>query len=232
MIAAVLPALDEEESIGPLVAELRTQVDVVVVTDNGSGDRTSAVARASGAIVVEEPRRGYGFACLAGIERARETGADVLVFLDADGSDDPKEVRRLTDPIVAGEADLVLGVRTRIASNRSAMTSIQRFGNWLAPELMRLMLGARYHDMPPYKAIRLAALDSLQLSDTGYGFTIELLVRAHAFGLRTREIDVQCRARTGGRSKVSGTVGGSMKAATKIVYTIGKHALSRSSRPS
>jgi glycosyltransferase involved in cell wall biosynthesis len=225
MIVAVLPALDEEESVGSVVSELLPRVDSVVVVDNGSRDRTSAVARANGAVVVEEPRRGYGRACLAGIERARALGADVLLFLDADGSDDPSEAGRLTGPVVAGEVDLVLGVRTRVSMNRSRMTPVQRFGNWLAPALIRVSLGAPYHDMPPYKAIRLSSLDALKLSDTGYGFTIELLVRAHATRLRIRQIDVRCLPRKGGRSKVSGTVSGSVRAASKIVYTIARHAL-------
>jgi glycosyltransferase involved in cell wall biosynthesis len=226
---AVLPALDEEESVGFVVSELGPRVDAVVVVDNGSRDRTSAMARANGAVVVDEPRRGYGYACLAGIERARALGADVLLFLDADGSDDPSEAGRLTGPVVAGEVDLVLGVRTRLSTNRSCMTPVQRLGNWLAPTLMRLTLGADYHDMPPYKAVRLSALDALRLSDTGYGFTIELLLRAHALGLRVRQIDVRCLPRKGGRSKVSGTMRGSVKAASRIVYTIARHALSSQS---
>jgi glycosyltransferase involved in cell wall biosynthesis len=226
MIVAILPALDEEGSIGSVIGGLRGRVDTVVVADNGSRDRTASVARENGAIVTVEPRRGYGHACLAGIDRARQLGADIVVFLDADGSDDPSEAPTLTEPVLAGEADLVLGVRTGLAANRAAMTQVQRFGNWLAPWLMNVTLGAHYRDMPPYKAIRLASLDMLRLSETGYGFTIELLIRAHAARLRVREVEVRCLARRAGRSKVSGTVVGSAKAASKIVYTIGKHALS------
>jgi glycosyltransferase involved in cell wall biosynthesis len=226
MIVAILPALDEEASIGPLVAALRGRVDAVVVADNGSRDRTAIVARENGAIVSLEPRQGYGHACLAGIDQARRLGADIVVFLDADGSDDPSEAPTVTGPVLAGEADLVLGVRTGLAANRAGMTPVQRFGNWFAPWLMRVALGAHYHDMPPYKAIRLASLEMLRLSDTGYGFTIELLIRAHAAGLRVREVDVRCLPRSAGQSKVSGTLVGSAKAASKIVYTIGKYALS------
>ncbi|HEX9295106.1 MAG TPA: glycosyltransferase family 2 protein [Polyangiaceae bacterium] len=225
MIAAILPALDEQESIGYVVGGLEPHVDAIVVVDNGSRDATAHVAAARGAVVVSEPRRGYGYACLAGIGRAKELGANVVLLLDADGSDDPDEAPRLLRPVLDGEADLVLGVRTGLAANRSHMVPVQRFGNWFAPWLMRLTLGATYRDMPPYKAVRLSALDALALSDTGYGFTIELLVRAHASGLRITQIDVSCRPRIGGQSKVSGTVGGSIKAASKIVYTIGKHAI-------
>jgi len=223
VIVAVLPALDEEESIGKVVRSLGSRVDAVVVVDNGSRDRTSHVAAAHGALVVSEPRRGYGYACLAGIARARELGASVVLLLDADGSDDPGEAPRLLGPVLEGDADMVLGVRTRLLSNRSAMAPVQRFGNWFAPWLMRTLLGANYHDMPPFKAIRSSALDELALSDTGYGFTIELLVRAHTAGLRITEVDVSCRPRLAGQSKVSGTIVGSIKAASKIVYTIGKH---------
>ncbi len=153
------------------------------------------------------------------------------MFADADGSDDPVEAPRLIDPVVRGEVDMVLGVRMRVEANRLRMAPVQRFGNWFAPWLMRLALGAPFHDMPPYKAVRVAALDSLELSDTGYGFTIELLIRAHAAGLRVLEADVSCLPRRAGHSKVSGTLGGSIKAASKIVYTIGKYALSAKASP-
>ena len=195
-----------------------------MVVDNGSTDETSRVARNEGAIVVSEPRKGYGYACLAGIRRAKDLGATTILFLDADGSDDPSEAGTLLEPILAEEADLVLGVRTRNTANRSSMAPVQRFGNWLAPSLMRVLLGAPYHDMPPYKAIRCSRLDSMDLSDTGYGFTIELLIRAHAQGLRIVERDVMCRARRAGDSKVSGTLRGSAKAAARIISMIAKHA--------
>jgi glycosyltransferase involved in cell wall biosynthesis len=224
VIVAVIPALDEEACIGDVVRGIAPHVDRVVVADNGSRDRTADRARDAGAVVVREAQRGYGAACLAGIARARALGASIVLLLDADGSDDPSEAPRLIAPITAGHADLVLGVRTRASIAPGAMTPVQRFGNWLAPRAMRLVTGARYHDMPPFKAIRRDALDALALTDRGHGFTIELLLRAHATHLRVREVTVHCRARMGGVSKVSGTLEGSARAAAKILVTIARHA--------
>lgn len=224
MIVAVVPALDEAGSIGPVVRQLRHEVETVVVVDNGSIDDTAQIARREGALVVSEQRRGYGYACLAGIQRAKELGATIVLFLDADGSDDPSEANRLLRPILEGQADFVLGVRTGNPSNRSSMTSAQRFGNWFAPWLMRVLFWAPYHDMPPYKAIRSSTLNALQLTDTGYGFTIELMIRAQASRCRIMERDVMCHPRIAGKSKVSGTLRGSSKAAVRIVSTIVKHA--------
>jgi glycosyltransferase involved in cell wall biosynthesis len=221
VIAAVVPALDEAGAIGEVVRGLRAHADQVIVVDNGSRDATAAIARAAGADVVWEPRRGYGRAMLAGIARARGLGAGVIVTADADGSDDPADLPRLLAPLSSGRADLVLGVRADVEA--CAMTPVQRFGNWFAPLAMRLLAGARYADMPPFKAIRASALDRLQLEDTGHGFTIELLLEAHAARLRVVEIDVRCRARRAGVSKVSGTLVGSARASAKILWTILRH---------
>jgi len=233
MIVAVLPALDEEASIGPVVRGLLdgvASIDRVIVADNGSRDGTAQVAARAGAVVVGEPRKGYGAACLRGIAFARSLGADIVLMLDADGSDDPADAARVLDPVVAGRADLSLGVRTAASTERGAMTPQQRFGNWLAPRLMRLTVGARYSDMPPYKAIRIEALERLELRDTGHGFTIELLLRAHALGLRVDEVVVSCRRRHAGESKVSGTVRGTLRASMAIVTSIARHAAARQLR--
>ena len=224
LAVAVLPALDEEGSVARVVRELAPLVDRVVVVDNGSRDRTARIAQEAGADVVVEPERGYGAACLAGVGRARALGAEVLLFLDADGSDDPAEAPRLLAPVRAGEVDLVLGVRPPHVAEPGALTPVQRFGNWLAPLAMRLATGARYRDMPPYKAIRLDAFDRLDVRERGHGFTIELLLGAHAARLRVREIDVRCRVRQAGVSKVSGTVVGSARAGARILGTIARHA--------
>ena len=224
MLVAVIPALDEAACIGEVVEAVRAHVDTVVVVDNGSRDATAAVAAAHGAVVAEEPQRGYGAACLRGLARARELGASVVVLLDADGSDDPDDVPRLLAALRDG-AELALGVRTRDTTEAGAMTRTQRFGNWLAPLLMRAIVGAGYHDMPPLKAIRREALDRLALTDTGHGFTIELLLRAHRAGLRVAEVPARCRSRRGGKSKVSGTLVGSTRAAVRILYTIARHAV-------
>ena len=224
-IVAIMPALDEEACVGDVVRGIAPHVDVVVVVDNGSRDRTASVAREAGADVVAAPVRGYGRACLAGLARARALEADVVLFLDADGSDAPADAPRLIDPVVRGDVDLALGRRRRGLVEPGAMTSVQRFGNWFGPALMRIGLGAPYHDMPPFKACSLAALELLGLSDTGHGFTIELLIKAHRAGLRVVEIDVRCRARMGGVSKVSGTVVGASRAAAKIVSTIARYTV-------
>jgi glycosyltransferase involved in cell wall biosynthesis len=224
VIVAVIPALDEEGNVGDVVRGVAPYVDVVVVVDNGSRDRTATVAAEAGAEVVRESVRGYGAACLAGVAAARAKGATTILFLDADGSDDPRDAPRLLAPIRDRSADLVLGVRTRETTERGAMMPVQRFGNWLAPAMMRALVRAPYTDMPPFKAIDARALDSLALDDRGHGYIIQLLLRAHARGLRVREIPVACRVRRSGKSKVSGTVRGTVRASVKIVSTILRHA--------
>ena len=229
-IVSVIPALDEEACIGDVVRDIRPHVDHVVVVDNGSVDRTREVAENAGALVVQESRRGYGYACLAGMARARSLQADIVLFLDADGSDLPDDAPMLLRPIAAGQADLVLGVRTRKLTERGAMTRAQRFGNWLGPALMRVTMGASYRDMPPFKACTMAALDRLELTDTGHGFTIEMLTRAHSSELRIVQVDVHCRVRLGGTSKVSGNLRAASRAAVKILSTIVRHAVKERAR--
>ena len=225
MIVAVIPALDEEACIGEVVRGIAAHVDAVIVVDNGSRDATAARAKDAGAVVEVERRRGYGAACLAGVARARALGADVVLFLDGDGSDDPSEAPSLLAPVARGEADLVLGIRTAQSTEPGAMAPVQRWGNWLAPRLMRVLAGTSYRDMPPYKAITVAALDALALTDTGMGYIIEMLLKAHALGLRVSEVEVACRRRRTGASKISGTVRGTVRASTKITSTILVHAL-------
>jgi glycosyltransferase involved in cell wall biosynthesis len=225
VIVAVIPALDEEMNVADVVSGIAPHVDRVIVSDNGSRDATAARALDAGADVVHEPERGYGAACLTGIARARELGADIILLLDCDGSDDPQDAPRLLAPILEGVADLTLGIRTPESAAPGAVLPVQHFGNWLALGLMRLATGARYRDLPPFKAIRRTSLDPLGLTHRGHGFTIELLLRAHIERLRTREIVVGCRARRGGKSKVSGTVRGCMRASSNIIATITRHAL-------
>lgn len=220
---AVIPALDEEDAVAGVVRGISPHVDVVIVVDNGSHDATADRARDAGAEVVREPRRGYGAACLAGVERARALGAGVVLFLDGDGSDNPADAPRLLAPVECGDADLALGVRAHV--QRGAMAPVQRFGNWFAPLLMRVAVGAHYHDMPPFKAITMTALDRLALDDAGMGYIIQMLLRAHTMGLRVLELDVAYHVRRAGSSKVSGTVVGTARASTKILWAIGRHAV-------
>lgn len=225
MITAILPALDEEATVAKVVEGVLPHVDTVVVVDNGSRDATVLRAQSAGADVVSEPRRGYGRACLRGVERARELGSELLVFLDADGSDDPEDIPRVLAPLHSGAADLALGCRSAERIESGSMTATQRFGNWLAPLLMRWTTGAPYHDMPPMKAFALATFDELKVRDEGHGFTIELLLKAHAAGLRIEEVPARCRRRAGGTSKVSGTVAGTLRASAKILTYVTRYAV-------
>jgi glycosyltransferase involved in cell wall biosynthesis len=219
-VAAILPALNEETAIPTTLDELASlQIAQVIVVDNGSSDRTAEVARAHGAQVVCEPRRGYGAACLAGIA-ALSPQVEIVVFMDADGSDDPGELHRLVEPIAAGRADFLLGSRVLGEREVGSLTPQQRFGNWLATHLLRLLYGARYSDLGPFRAIRRDALAQLEMRDTGSGWTIEMQIKAHSAGLRTVELPVRYRRRRAGRSKVSGTLTGSVRAGAKILWTI------------
>jgi len=222
-IAVVIPALDEEKAIPPTLADLESLglLASTVVVDNGSVDRTSVVARAAGARAVPEPRKGYGSACLRGLDFVRREipGTRVVVFLDADRSDDPRMIPDLVAPILGGQYDLVLGSRALGRSEPGAILLHQRFGNALACGAIRAFFGHRYTDLGPFRAIRLAALDRLEMADTGFGWTVEMQVKAVQAGLRIREIPVPYRPRVG-RSKISGTVSGSAKAALKIGWTV------------
>lgn len=226
-IAVIIPALDEEQSIGATldsVAVLGAAPTIVV--DNGSIDRTAEVAEAHGAQVIRETRRGYGYACLAGIA-ALPLHAQVIVFLDADGSDDPADLPHLIEPIVRDEADLVIGSRLIGDAESGAMTMMQNFGNRLAAALMRVLFGARFTDLGPFRAIRRDALEGLSMRDTNYGWTIEMQIKARRLGLRTLEVPVRYRKRRAGRSKVSGTLRGSFLAGIKILWTILRYRLSQ-----
>ncbi len=220
-VVVVIPALNEEQSLPLVLAEL-PPVDAVIVVDNGSTDRTAEVARAGGAEVAHEPRRGYGQACLTGIARARELSADILVILDADHSDHPEELPLLTGPIIAGEADLVLGDRSRTAE-RGAMPFQQRFGNALTVRLIARQTGHRYADMGPFRAISMTALEGLGMVDRTWGWNVEMQMKAVAAGLRVREVPVRYRQRIG-QSKISGTARGVARAGAKILWAVWRYS--------
>lgn len=220
----IIPALDEEASIGRVLGDLPAGlVDECIVVDNGSRDRTAAVARAYGASVVREAERGYGAACLAGLE-ALDPDCEVVVFLDADYSDHPEELSRILGPILDGTADFVLGTRTLERRARAALTPLQRWGNWLTTTLVWWRFGHRYTDLGPFRAIRRDALLALRMRDRTFGWTIEMQIRAVRRGLRVVEVPVRYRPRIG-VSKISGTLSGSVRAGTKILYTVLKHAV-------
>jgi glycosyltransferase involved in cell wall biosynthesis len=189
----------------------------VVVVDNGSTDRTAAVARAFGATVVAEPRRGYGSACLAGVGAAGTGG--IIVFLDADRSADPAEIPDLIQPILDGRADRVIGSRILGPRERGALLPQARFGNALAALLIRMLFGRRMTDLGPFRALTRDAWDRIAPDDPAFGFPVQVQVRARARGLRVAEVPAGYRRRIG-RSKISGTISGTFGAGWGIISTI------------
>jgi glycosyltransferase involved in cell wall biosynthesis len=228
IVDAVIPALDEEEALPGVLRELSaTVVRRVVVVDNGSRDRTVERARAGGAHVAAEAHRGYGAACLRGIAecRAHTPLPDVIVFLDADGSDDPAELDRLLQPIAAGRAELVIGSRVipGAAVERGALSPQARAGNLVATWLIRALYGVVHTDLGPFRAITLDALERLDMRDRDWGWTAEMQVKAIRRGVALVEVPASWRRRRGGRSKISGTVKGVIGAGYKILTTIARH---------
>ena len=220
----MMPALNEADALPFVLRDLATLratgvLREVVVVDNGSRDRTADIASAGGATVLHEPQRGYGAACLRGIAHLRPDPPDVLVFMDADRSDDAGEIPALLQPILAGSADLVIGSRTLGRRQPGALTPQARFGNWLATRLIRWRWGFPYTDLGPFRAVRFAALEQLGMRDRDFGWTVEMQVRALQHGLRVAEVPVSYRKRIG-KSKISGTVSGSLKAGVKILATL------------
>jgi glycosyltransferase involved in cell wall biosynthesis len=218
-VSVVIPALNEEEPIGDVVRAIpRAVVDEVLVVDNGSTDATAERARAAGARLVSEPRRGYGRACQAGIA-AVAADCEIIAFLDGDGSDCPELLPLLIEPILAGKQDFVIGSRIRGRREPGSMNPPQLIAGWLAGLLLRLLYGVRYSDMCPFRAIRRDALQRLGMAEETYGWNLEMQMRAARAGLRILELPVDHRNRRGGRSKVSGNLSGSLKAVGRIVWT-------------
>ena len=229
----MIPARDEAASVGRVVEGLRGQpvsLAEIVVVDNGSTDGTAEAARAAGATVVAEPRPGYGRACLAGTAHLADAPPEVVVFADADLSDDPDDLGALLAPIRDGAADLAIGSRVlgqragRV--ERGALLPQARWGNALACALVRLRWGARFTDLGPFRAVRWRSLQRLGMRDETFGWTVEMQVRAVRAGLRCAEVPVAYRRRVG-RSKISGTVSGVVRAGAKILWTVGRHAVAR-----
>ena len=211
-VVVIVPALDEEEAIGQVLSEIPSYVASVVVVDNGSTDATADIARGHGAVVVSEPRRGYGRACLAGLSAVPD--ADIVVFLDADRSDYPADMTALVEPILTDEVDLVIGYRGGVGRPAWA-----RLGTATCVGLINRGWHACYRDLGPFRAVRRAALDRLAMSDQTYGWTIEMQVKAAEANLRVLEVPIAQRERVG-RSKISGSVGGTVRAGKRMLATI------------
>ena len=219
IVAAVIPAFNEEAAIGSVVRDaLAEGVDEVLVVDGGSRDETVERARAAGARVIVEPRRGYGQACATGALSAR-VDADILVFLDGDGSDVVSFMQAIVGPVLADEADFVMGSRLRGDREAGAMTYPQIVAGWVSGALIRARYGARFTDMSPFRALRRDTLEALAMRETTFGWNLEMQMRVAALGLRILEIPVGCRLRRGGVSKVSGNAAAILPATWSIAGT-------------
>lgn len=228
-VSIIIPALNEAESIGRVVAGVPwDQIAECIVVDNGSSDGTAEVARAAGARVIESAR-GYGAACLAG-SRGALPGSDILVYMDGDGSDTVADFPRLVAPIAAGEADFVIGSRIKGIREPGSMLPSQVFAGHLVGALVRILQGVRYTDMGPFRAIRRTSLEQMGMSELTYGWNLEMQIKAAQFGLRIQEITVGYRNRFGGVSKVSGDWKASLVASMRILRVLFRVGLQRSRR--
>lgn len=224
-VSVIIPAFNEEESIGKVIADIpKACVQEIIVVDNGCLDQTAEVARAAGARVVREGRRGYGSACLAGI--AALNAPEIVVFLDGDYSDFPSEMPLLLQPILAGDAEMAIGSRIRGGREKGALLPQARFGNALATFLIQLLFHVHYTDLGPFRAIRYERLLSMDMQDKTFGWTVEMQVKAAKMGLRVCEVPVSYRKRIG-QSKITGTLKGTILAGYKIITTILYYGLVR-----
>ena len=225
IIKVIIPAYNEADSIGKVVDDIPAIVEEVIVINNGSTDATEEIARKAGATVLQESRKGYGYACLRGLEylERKDKKLDIVVFLDGDYSDYPEELGKLVAPIMEGNIDMVIGARVKELREKGSMTSPQIFGNWLATSLMKLFFGARFSDLGPFRAIKYSKLLQLDMEDKTYGWTVEMQLKALKHDLTYVEVPVHYRNRIG-VSKVSGTIKGAFMAGVKILGWIFKYS--------
>lgn len=224
-ICVIIPAFNEAKSIGKVIDDIPDElVREVIVVNNASKDETVLRAENAGATVIDEPRRGYGNACLKGIDHLKqmERPPEIVVFLDADYSDSPDEMDRLVKPIIEQNFDMVIGSRALGNREKGAMQPQQIFGNWLATRLMKLFYGIKFTDLGPFRAIKFEKLLELDMQDKTFGWTVEMQLKAAKQGLRSTEVPVSYKRRIG-VSKISGTLSGTVKAGYKIIYTIFKY---------
>ena len=228
IVDLIIPAFNEELSIQKVLVDIPMDiVREIVVVNNNSTDNTQLVAKENGAKVIDETRKGYGNACLKGIEylSSKTIRPDIVVFLDADYSDYPEQLKLLVDPIKQKEKDLVIGSRVMGVAKKKSMTIQQRFGNWLATRLIHLFYGFRFTDLGPFRAIDFKKLLDLKMTDKTYGWTVEMQLKAVKNKLRIMEVPVNYRKRIG-VSKISGTIKGTILAGYKIISTIFKYSFS------
>lgn len=223
-IAVIIPALNEESSIGLVLDEMPTEMDRIIVIDNGSTDATADIARSKGATVVCEPHRGYGAACLRGIAALHNVPPDVVLFCDADHSDHPDDALQIASVVCSGSAQMCIGSRVLGERERGALTPQQIFGNWLATTLIRWRWGRRFTDLGPLRAITWQLLTEMAMEDRTWGWTVEMQIKAARMNASVVEFPARYRRRIG-QSKISGTLVGSAKAGYKILLTIGRYAI-------
>ncbi|WP_420570633.1 glycosyltransferase family 2 protein [Kordia sp.] len=225
IIKVIIPAYNEEDSIANVIREIPKDVTEIIVVSNNSTDNTEVNAKAAGTTVLKEPRKGYGYACLKGMEYIanQEVKPDILVFLDGDYSDYPEELTKIVSPIIKDDIDFVIGARVKSLRENGSMTPQQVFGNWLATFLMKLFFRAKFTDLGPFRAIKYDKLLQLQMEDKTYGWTVEMQLKALKQKLSYVEVPVRYKKRIG-ISKVSGTVKGTIFAGVKILGWIFKYS--------
>lgn len=216
-ISVIIPALNEEESIGKVISEIPKFVDEIIVVDNGSTDNTPKAVIENGAKLITENKKGYGKACLSGIKNLKNK--DIIVFLDGDYSDYPSEMSLIIEDIIQEKSKFVIGSRITGKLQKGAMPPVAQFGNWLAPFLINLFWGLKFTDLGPFRAITYSALSKMDMIDQNFGWTVEMQIKAAKLKIPCTEVSVSYRKRIG-TSKVSGTIIGSVKAGYKILYLI------------
>jgi len=223
IIRVIIPAFNEENAVGKVIAEIPSEVSEIIVINNNSNDSTKVVAKEAGATVLDEPTQGYGRACLKGIDYVSKlpSQTDIIVFLDADYSDFPAELTQVVQPIISDDIDLVIGSRKTGDRAKKSMTPQQVFGNWLATFLIKTLYKVEFTDLGPFRAIKWNKLIELNMQDKTYGWTVEMQVKAAKQKMKITEVPVNYKVRIG-KSKVSGTVKGTILAGYKIITTIFK----------
>lgn len=218
-IVVIIPAFNEEESLPRVIADIPRFVDEIIVVNNGSTDKTEEVGRSLDVTVLNELEKGYGAACLKGIDYIKNRRIDIVVFLDGDYSDHPEEMNLIVEPIVKSGFDLVIGSRMLGNREKGAMLPQAIFGNWLASFLIKLFWNYRFTDLGPFRAIKYSSLQKLNMADRNFGWTVEMQIKAAKQKMKCKEVPVSYRKRIG-KSKVTGTITGTFKASSKILYLI------------